>query len=157
MATPHNNFDFLGDSSIVTFLAYILSGMDYFNSLLSKLTSSNSTCSNHVCCFSVVSDSLQLHGLQHARLPCPSLCPTVCSDSCPFNWWQYLTISSSAASFFFYLQSFPASESFPMSRLFASGGQSIEVLVSQRVRQNWSDLVASCMHAASASVLLMSI
>ena len=72
MATPHNNFDFLGDSSIVTFLAYILSGMDYFNSLLSKLTSSNSTCSNHVCCFSVVSDSLQLHGLQHARLLCPS-------------------------------------------------------------------------------------
>ena len=124
--------------------------MDYFNSLLSKLTSSNSTCSNHVCCYSVVSDSLQLHGLQHARLPCPSQCPTVCSDSCPLNWLQYLTVLSSAAPFFFYLQSLPASESFPMSWLSASGGQSIEVLVSQsQTKLRW----LSCfMHAHNFSI-----
>ena len=70
-------------------------------------------------------DSLQPHGLQHARLPCPSLSPGVCSNSCPLSQWCYLSISSSAAPFSFCLQSFPASGSFPMSWLFASGGQSI--------------------------------
>ena len=63
------------------------------------------------------------HG--HTRLPCPALSPGVCSDSCPLSGWCYLTISSSAAHFSFCLQSFPASGSFPMSQLFASGGQSI--------------------------------
>ena len=71
-----------------------------------------------------MSDSFWLHGLQHASLPCPSLCPGVCSDSCPLSWLCYLTISSSAAPFFFGLQSSSASVSFPMSQLFASGGQS---------------------------------
>ena len=72
-----------------------------------------------------MSDSLWLHGLQHARLPCPSLSSEVYSNSCPVRQWCYLTISSSAA-LFFCLQSFPASRSFPMSWLFAnSGGQSI--------------------------------
>ena len=64
------------------------------------------------------------HGLQHARLPCPSLSPEVCSDSCPLSWWCYPTISSSAALFSFCLQSSPASKSFPMSQLFMWGGQS---------------------------------
>ena len=79
-----------------------------------------------VCCCSVVKSSLTLwpHGLQHARLPCPSLSPGVCSKSCPLSWWSYLTISSSAAHFSFCLHSFPASGSFPMSWFFASGGQS---------------------------------
>ena len=63
------------------------------------------------------------HGLQHTRLPCPSLSPRVCSDSS--SQWCYLTISSSATLFSFCLHSFPASGSFPMSWLFASGGQSI--------------------------------
>ena len=72
-----------------------------------------------------MSDSLQPHGLQHTGLPCPSLSPRVCSKSCPLNWWCYLTVSSSASLFFFCLQSFPASGSFPMIQLFASGGQSI--------------------------------
>ena len=66
---------------------------------------------------------LQPHGLQHARLPCRSLSPGVCSNSCPLSQWCYLTISSSAAPFSFCLQSFPASGSFPMSQLLASGGQ----------------------------------
>ena len=58
------------------------------------------------------------------RLPCPSLSPRVCSNSCPLGSWCYLTISSSATPFSSCLQSFPASGSFPMSQLFASGGQS---------------------------------
>ena len=61
---------------------------------------------------SVVSKSLQPHGMQHARLPCPSLSPRVCSNSHPLSQWCYLTISSSATLFSFCLQSFPASESF---------------------------------------------
>ena len=75
--------------------------------------------------FSVVSNSLQPHELQHARLCYPPLSPVVCSSSCPLSHWCYLTISSSATPFSFCLQSFPASGSFLMSQLFASGGQSI--------------------------------
>ena len=56
---------------------------------------------------------------------CPSLSPTICSNSCPLSWWCYQTISSSVASFSSCPQSFPASGSFLMSRLFASRGQSI--------------------------------
>ena len=56
------------------------------------------------------------HGLQHTRLPCPSLSPGVCSNWCPLSQWCYLTISSSAVPFSFCLQSFPAPGSFPMSR-----------------------------------------
>ena len=74
---------------------------------------------------SVMADSLQPHGLQHARVPCPSPSPGVCLNSCPLSRWCYLSISSSAAIVSSCLQSFPASGSFPMSRLFASGGQSI--------------------------------
>ena len=72
---------------------------------------------------SVVSGSLQLHGLQHTRLPCPSPSPGVCSNSCPLSWWCHPTKSSSVIPFSFCLQSFPASGSFPMSWLFASVGQ----------------------------------
>ena len=80
-----------------------------------------------------VSDSLQPHGLQHARLPCPSLSPRVCSKSCPLSWWCCSTVSSSAPTFSFGLQSFPASGSFSMSWLFLSGGQSIGVSASASV------------------------
>ena len=69
--------------------------------------------------------SLRPHGPQDARLPCPSLSPGVCSNSCPLNWWYNLTISSSVVPFFSCPQSFPGSGSFPVSRLFASSGQSI--------------------------------
>ena len=76
-------------------------------------------------CSWFVMSSLWPHGLQHASLPCPSLFPGVCSDSCPVSQWRYLTISSSVAPFSSCLQSFPASGFFLTSRLFASGGQSI--------------------------------
>ena len=66
---------------------------------------------------SVVSDSLRPHGLQHTRLPCPSLSPRVCSNSCPLSQWCHPTISSSAAPFSSCLQSFPASGFFPVSEL----------------------------------------
>ena len=81
----------------------------------------------------VMFDSFQLHGLEHTRLPCPSLSPGVCSNSCPMSWWCYLTISSSVAGFSFCLQSFPASGSFPVSQLFESGGQSIRASASATV------------------------
>ena len=74
---------------------------------------------------SVVSDSLRSHGLQHARPPCPSPTPGVYSNSYPLSWWRHPTISFSVVPFSSCLQSFPASGSFPMSRFFASGGQSI--------------------------------
>ena len=71
---------------------------------------------------SVVSDSLQTHGLQHARLPCPSLSPGVCSTSCPLS---HPAILSSIAPFSSFPQSFSASGSFPMNWFFTSDDQSI--------------------------------
>ena len=78
-----------------------------------------------VFCCSVMSDYLRSHGLQHARLPCPSPSPGVCSNSRPLSRWCHPTISSSLIPLSSCLQSFPASRAFPMSQLFASGGQSI--------------------------------
>ena len=75
----------------------------------------------------IMSNSLQPHALQHARLPCPSPTPGACSNSCPLSWWCHPTISSSVIPFSSCLQSFPASWSFPMSQFFASGGQIIGV------------------------------
>ena len=74
---------------------------------------------------SVVSDSLRPHGLQHTRLPCPSLFTWVCSNSCPLSQWCHPTISSSVIPFSFCPQSFPVSGSFPMRQLFSLGDQSI--------------------------------
>ena len=81
---------------------------------------------------SVMSDSLPLHGLQHARLPCPSLSPGVCSNSYPLSRWCHPIISSSVVPFFC-LQSFPASGSFPMSQFFISGGRSTTASASTSV------------------------
>ena len=75
---------------------------------------------------SVVSDSLQPHGLQQFRLPCPSPIPGIDSNSCPLSWWCHPTISSSVIPFSSCLQSFPASGSFLMSQFFASHGQILE-------------------------------
>ena len=69
----------------------------------------------------------QSHGLQYIRLLCPSLFPWVYSNSYPLTRWGYLTISSSVTPFSFCLQSFPASGSFPMSQLFASGTKVLEL------------------------------
>ena len=84
---------------------------------------------------SVMSYSLWPHGLQHARLPCPSPTLGVCSNSCPSSQWCYLTISSSVVPSSSCLQSFPASASFPMDQFFASDGQSIGASVSRLVSQ----------------------
>ena len=72
-----------------------------------------------------MSNSLQPHGLQHARLPCPSPTPRACSNSCPLSQWCHPTFSSSVSPFYSSLQSFPASGSFPVSHFFTSEGQSI--------------------------------
>ena len=91
----------------------------------------------------VVSDSLQPHGLQHSRLPCPSPSPRACSNSCPLSLWCHPNILSSVVPFSS-LQSFPASVSFLMSQLFASSGQSIGVSASASVLpmniQDWFPL-----------------
>ena len=103
-------------------------------------------------CCSVMSDSLWSYGLQHTRLPRPSLSPRACSNSCPLSRWCHPTILSSVAPFSSCLQSFPASGSFPMSQFFASGGQSIAASASAfpmneysgliSLRINWFDLFA---------------
>ena len=93
---------------------------------------------------SVVSDSLRPHESQHTRPPCPSPTPGVYSNSRPLTHRCHPTISSSVVPFSFCPQSFPAPESFQMSQLFASGGQSIGVSASTSVlpmnTQDWSAL-----------------
>ena len=93
---------------------------------------------------SVMSDSLQPHGLQYTRLPYPSPTPGVYSDSCPLSKWCRPTISSSIIPFSSHLQSFPASGSFQMNQFFTSGGQSIGVSASASVLpmniQDWLPL-----------------
>ena len=95
---------------------------------LAKVTQLTHCSSVQFSC-SVVSDSLRPHGLQHNRLPCPSLTPSACSNSCSSSWWCHPPISSSVIPFSSCLQIFSASGSFPMSQFFASKdkviGQSI--------------------------------
>ena len=91
-----------------------------------------------------MSDSPWPHEPQHARPPCPSPTPGVHPNSCASSWWCHPAISSSVIPFSFCPQSFPASGSFPMSQLFAWGGQSIKVSSSTSVppmnTQDWSPL-----------------
>ena len=98
-----------------------------------------------------MSSSLRPHELQ-TWLPCPSLSPGGCSNSCSLNWWCHPTISSSVTCFSSWPQSFPAAGSFPMSWLFTLGGQSIGDSASASVLplkiQNWfpwglTDLISS--------------
>ena len=100
-----------------------------------------------------MSDSLRPHELQHARPPCPSPSPRVHSDSRPSSWWCHPAISSSVVPFSSCLQSLLASESFPMSQLFAWGGQStgaspFSIIPSKEIpglisfRMDWLDLLA---------------
>ena len=93
---------------------------------------------------SVMSNSLWPHGLQHARIPCPSPTPGVHSNSCPLSGWCHPTILPSVMPFSSHLQSFPASAYFQMSQFFASGGQSIGVSASALVLlmniQDWFPL-----------------
>ena len=93
---------------------------------------------------SVVPDSLRPHEPQYARPPCPSPTPRVYPNPCPLCQWCHPAISSSVIPFSFWPQSFPASGSFQMSQLFASGGQSTGVSASTSVlpmnTQDWSPL-----------------
>ena len=84
---------------------------------------------------SVVSNSLRPHWLQHARLPCPSPTPRAYSNSCPSSQWCRPTISSTVVPFFYCLQYFPTSGSFPISQFFTSGSQSNGVSASASVLQ----------------------
>ena len=111
---------------------------------------------SHCCCYaniellsvqfshSVMSDSLWPHELQHARRPCPSPTPRIHPNPCPSSQWCHPTMSSSVIPFSSCPQSFSASGSFPMSQLFASGGQSIGLSASASVlpmnTQDWSPL-----------------
>ena len=94
------------------------------------------------CSCSVVSDFLRPHESQHARPPCPSPTPRVHPNSRPSSWWCHPAISSSVVPFSSCPQSLPVSESFPMSQLFAWGGQSIRVSASASVlpmnTQDWT-------------------
>ena len=98
-----------------------------------------------------MSDVLWLHNLQHTRLPCPSLSPWACSNSCLLSQWYHPTISSSVIPFSSCLQCFPASGSFPMSQFLSSGGQrSFSFSISPyneysgliSFRMDWLDLLA---------------
>ena len=106
-----------------------------------KQLSSNEKSIQFSC--SVMSDSLRPHGLQCARLPCPSPTPRACSNSCPSSRWYHPTISF-PVTFSSCLQSFPVWEFFPMSQLFTSGGQSIGASASASVLpmniQDWLPL-----------------
>ena len=115
----------------------------YYQIILEKAVSVSATITVQFSC-SVMSASLRPHGLQHSRPPCPLPTPGACSNSCPSSRWCHPIISSSVVLFSSSLQSFPASESFPMSQLFASGGQSIGVSASASVLpmniQDWYPL-----------------
>ena len=125
-----------------------LDGITDLNCIISRTFPSSHTgapCSlrQHIChtrapgsvqfSCSVVSDSLRPHEPQHARPPCPSPTHGVHPSSCPWSQWCHPTISSSVVPVFFCLQSFPASGSFQMSQLFASGDQSMGVSASASV------------------------
>ena len=109
-----------------------------------NIFSSQEKCSSVQSSHSVVSDSLRPHESQHARPPCPLPTPGDYSNSCPSSQWCHPTISSSVVPFSSCPQSLPASGSFPMSQLFAWGGQSIGVSASTSVLpmniQDWFPL-----------------
>ena len=105
-----------------------------------------------------MSSSLWPHELQLSRLSCPSLSPGVCLNSCPLSQWCHPIISSSAGPFSSCPQYFPASESFPMSQFFASGGQSTGASASASVLpvniQGWFPLGLSGLISLQAKGLL---
>ena len=98
--------------------------MFFWNSLAFSMIQQMLASTGIIQISSVMSDSLRPHELQHARPPCPSPTTGVHSNSSPLSQWCHTAISSSVVPFSSCPQSLPASESFPMSQLFASGGQS---------------------------------
>ena len=101
--------------------------LNFFKSRIEEAFLKSDVFSSVQCSHSVVSDSLQPHESQHARPPCPSPTPGVHSDSRPSSQWCHPAISSAVIPFFSCPQSLPVSKSFPMSQLFAWGGQSTGV------------------------------
>ena len=99
-------------------------------------------------CHSVLSDSLRPHESQYTRPPCPSSTPRVYPNPCPLSRWCHPTTSSSVLPFSSCPQSLPELGSFPMSQLFAWGGQSTGVSASTSVlpmnTQDWSPLGWTC-------------
>ena len=115
----------------------------YFNNFISLDNKPYPVKSSVQFSHSVLSNSLQPHDLQHARLPCPSPTPGACSNSCPLSWWSIQPYHS-VIPFSFCLQSFPASGPFLMNQFFTSSGQSIGVSASASVLpmniQDWFPL-----------------
>ena len=102
-------------------------------------------------------ESLQPYELNHARLPCPSLSPRVCSNACPLSQWGNPIISSSSTLFSSCPLSFPASGSFSVSQLFTSGSQSIGASASASVLpmniQGWFPLGLTAIQKTLKSLL----
>ena len=115
------------------YCVFVCCWMEYSKNINLIMLQPNNNNIRSFCCCSVVSDSLWPHGLQHYRLPCPSLSPGACSNSCLLSQWCHLTILSSVAPFSSCPQSFPVSGSFPVGQLFIAGGQSFGVLASASV------------------------
>ena len=124
---------------IILFIIFWQKTWNHVNKLFKNLKTHSDQFSR-----SVLSDSLWPHGLQHSRSPCPSPTPGVQSDSCPSSQWCHPAISSSVIPFSSCPQSPPASESFPMSQLFAWGSQSTGVSALEsflpKNTQGWSPL-----------------
>ena len=122
-----------------------LNNYDFYHYYSIMMNSDSIICSIF-CQFScsVVSDSLWPHEPQHTRPPCPSPTPGIYLNPCPPSQWCHPAILSSVVPFSSHLQSFPASGSFWMSQLVASGGQNIGVSASASVlpmnTQDWSPL-----------------
>ena len=123
---------------------YLVSSVTHSKVAQAMKTGSHGTFSSVQFSHSVVSDSLRPHELQPTRLPYPSPTSRVYSNSCALSRWCDPTISSSVVPFSSCPQSLPASGSFPMSQLFASGGWNIGVSASASVlpmnTQDWSPL-----------------
>ena len=128
------------------------------------LLSSISFCCCYCCSFakSFMSDNLWPHEPQHTRLPCPSPSPWISSDLCLLSQWCHPAVSSSVSRFSSCCQLFPASESFPVSQLFTSGGQSIGASVSASVLPvniqgwfplGWTSLISLRFESGNSSVL----
>ena len=130
------------NTSILPTAIYIFTAVSFKipRHFLQNRKQNSTTCIKLLLLFScqVMSESYWRHRLQRARLPCPLPSPRICPSSCPLNWWCHPTISSSVSLFFFCLQSFPASGSFPMSQLFTLGGQCIGASASVLLKSVWS-------------------
>ena len=107
---------YMSDFILILYYFYYYSFVTYFETGSMMLQNHKKLLPHYYSCSVAKScPTLWPHGLQHDRLPCPSLSPGVCSNSCPLSWWCHPSISSSVTHFSSHPQSFPASGSFPMS------------------------------------------